>query len=287
MCKNLPALPQDYTSFIPATKNMPTLQTPAGLEVSAEDFDGYEEPKTSLPIVTIRQKDLKDEKGKTIRSAGGWRFKDSIFDATADVDGDTGIEVHVLIDEVCRTYWLEGNSDKPSCKSRGGKVGVGVPGGSCRECSLCRFGKDGTRPRCTEGRRLLVLDPHMKSCYVVQLPPSAIRPYDDYKRLIRELNKDLPPFMTKTRITLEYVTEAKHPYYRPVFTPNGVGDKALFDEMRKLRAELRDAFEQTEMEGESDDERTVVDAEAEVGDDLGLPDGVTPVRQDGDDTLPF
>lgn len=288
MCKNLPAIPANHKSFQLMTTNAPDLSVDAKLaeQFNANDFEGYSETRDSLPIVTIRQKDLKDDQGNTEIPAGNFRMRDSVFDKTIDVDGKIGLEVAILGDTPCRVFFQNLEDKQPECRSRDAKSGDGKPGGDCSECKLNRFhpdnvGKDVSKMKfCKEGRMILVYDFHHVGCYLFQVGPSGIKAYDGYKKLIRLLYPKVPFYMVKTRVVLEYESEPSS-HYKPDFTPTEVGDMTVFEMLKEFRKQSKDLFAASvskAVDTNADHETLNTDAEVLSAD--------RPNKDDGDD-LPF
>lgn len=284
MCKdktNLPAIPNNHKSFQLMTANAPDLEVDPKLaeQFNADDFGGYSETRDSLPIVTVRQKDLKDGRGNTESPAGNFRMRDSVFDKTIDVDGQVGIEVAILGDSPCRVFFRSLEDKQPACRSRDANTGEGDPGGSCLQCKLNRFHPENDGKQiCKEGRMILVYDFHHVGCYLLQVGPSGIKAYDGYKKLIQRLYPSVPFYMVKTRVVLEYEQEpAAH--YKPVFTPIEVGDMAVFKMLKEFRKQSKGLFAATiDKAVDTNADHETLETEAEV---------VERENKDEDESLPF
>lgn len=285
--ENLPALPSK--SFeLATTAALPDLSVSTDLakEFDAEDFEGYSETRESLPIVTIRQKDVKNEDGDVLIKAGNFRMRDSVFDKTTDIKGMEGLYVSPLADTPCRVFFNELTDDQPTCKSRDAKTGTGEPGGVCEQCILNRFHpqNDGKKI-CNEGRMILVHDKNLNGCYLLQLSPSGIKPYDKYKKLVRRLYPDTPFFMIQVHVTAVYETKPM-PHYRPEFMPVGVGDHDIYAKLKQFRLESKDMLNTTADKAiDANPEHETLDADAEVV-DSELPGGAEKAhyRKDGVNT---
>ncbi len=280
---NLPAIPANHKSFQLMTTNAPDLSVDPNLaeEFNADDFEGYSETRDSLPIVTVRQKDVKDDKGNIEIPAGNFRMRDVVFDKTIDVDGQIGLVVAMLGDSPCRVFFRGLEDKQPACKSTDALKGIGDPGGVCSECKLNRFHPENDgKTICKEGRMILVYDFHHNGCYMLQLGPSGIKAYDGYKKLIRLLYPNVPFYMVKTRVTLGYELEPA-PHYKPNFTPTKVGDMAVFEMLKEFRKQSKDLFAATiDKAVDTNADHETLDADAEVT----FPDRP---NKDDDDDLPL
>jgi hypothetical protein len=239
--------------------------------ITAEDMEGYESIESRIPIVRIRQKEVKDEQGRILLPAGGF----SIYDKTAkannitipDVDGQTGLLLSILKDQRARVYWKDVNDARPMCKSLNGHTGDGDPGGACASCPLSKFdNKTNTRPKCSANWNLLVFDHSSNGSYVLNLGPSGISPYETFKDLIertaRKMKMSVPLHLLKIKVTTMYKTEPQ-PHFIPVFTRVGGNDATVFEVLQALRAEIQmqrvDTTEAVEANVETDDDRSRFD----------------------------
>jgi len=287
--ENLPAVKTD--SFALTGVGDSTLNLPAEFagEVDPTDFEGYETPRESLPIASIRQKELKDEKtGRTKQPAGGFKIYDPVAKAgeieIADVDGDGGLLLTILADQTSRSMWQQGNFERPDCRSNDGITGVGTPSGNCAVCKYAQW--NGTeRPLCTQMSNLLVFDHALQTCYVLRLGRSGIRPYNTFKSLLKRQAKGVPVHALLVRVTTRYESEPA-PYYTPTFQIEGQIGVELFRTLKALRQENTVRLSKTAEVDTADDEAHNA-ASRPVGNDPGgeLPVGVTPVRDD--EGLPF
>lgn len=270
MCKdkkNLPAIPSNHKSFQLMTANAPDLEIDSKLakQFNADDFGGYSETRDSLPIVTVRQKDVKDDKGNIEIPAGNFRMRDSVFDKTIDVDGQIGLVVAMLGDSPSRVFFRGLEDKQPACKSTDALKGDGDPGGVCSECKLNRFHPENDgKTICKEGRMILVYDFHHNGCYLLQFGPSGIKTYDGYKKMIRLLYPKVPFYMVKTRVVLEYEL-LPAPHYKPAFTPTEVGDMAVFEMLKEFRKQSKGLFAATiDKAVDTNADHETLDTKAEV-----------------------
>lgn len=117
----------------------------------------------------------------------------SVFQKTT-IDGDetpntiTGVVAHWA---TWRGYWPEkfsGGGSPPECRSDDGRVGVGSPGGICRNCSLNKFGtaidergKPGAGKACKEMKALFLIDNEAPSIpTLILLPPTSGKKWSDF-----------------------------------------------------------------------------------------------------------
>jgi hypothetical protein len=268
-------------------------------EITDEDTKGYETPTDTLPIVSIRQKDLLDKNsGKVMAPAGGFKMYDSITDSDGgnilDVNAEVGLHLTVLSDQTSRVLWGKfGESDKPLCKAIDGQNGMGSPAGQCRYCPMSQW-INGDRPQCTEQRNLLVYDHGMKGCYVLRLGRSALRPYNNFKTLLKRKSTDghtIPLHAVTMKLTAEYEAEPA-PHYVPRFVVVDTLGIEIFKQMKSHRAELTHNFSSTVQIDTSDDEHLQTDnekvsAHEQHGGPVGEPKGSGPVSTGTDEDLPF
>jgi len=281
MDKNLPT---EQGTFAVAEVDK-RFQLPAELReaVTDEDFEGYEDEGQCLPIVSIRQRDLKDDKGKLRYASGGFKIYDPVTDGNqpADVPGDVGLVVTLLADQNSRVYFADVNDDKPKCISADGLNGVGAPGGVCADCQFAQI-VDGRRGKCSAQKNVLVRDYKGGGVYVFRLGPSGLTPYRHLKNMFGRM-KTAPATM-KVKI-LSFFKDKPQPHYVPEFHVLEPVEVAVFKEIKALREQLRPSFKKTIDLQDKDDEterKEVIDAEF---DDIPTPP--EPETGKGDDGLPF
>ena len=209
------------------TAGFPKMELDASLaaEITEKDYEGIEATIGSLPTVSICQKPVTDDKGRTLFNPGGFKVHDRICKShdivIPHVAGDVGIEFTILMDRTTRTYWPEGDFGKPHCNSVDSFNGIGKPGGNCAICPLSQF-IDGERPDCSEYRKALVWDHNTNTCYILQFGRSALRLYDDHKAFIAKLTPKggmkIPLLALKLRVTTKYIAEIPgKEYFEPIF----------------------------------------------------------------------
>ena len=248
-------------------------------EVKAEDFGGYEPSRSSLPIVSIRQKEVKDERGKTVTEAGGFRIYDPVTAPTGIAFSDQQkLTLTFLIEHPTRTYWAEGNLGNPDCRAADGKSGVGKPGGDCTKCPMSQWnGSD--RPACTFNAHVLSHDHASGMCYVVRFGRSGLKPWNNFKELVKRMAKgQIPVHALIIEMTTQFMTDPA-PHYIPVLTPIGQVDLNQFRLFKKFRQEFVDVLKRTSVVDVADDDHPIHDTTAET---------VTPIHEAGSDgNIPY
>jgi len=254
----LPATTGNGKSFLPDSTNQ-LVSVPAELRAQIEDADkqGFEEPRETLPIVTIRQKEKKDDQGRLVKPAGGFKCWDAVFPDLEDAAGDEGLRITIILDQRSRIYWRPDQTDRPACKSRDGRTGQGDPGGECSVCPLAQWptqikeGED-SRPKCAEEINLLCYDHDLKHFYVLTLKRSGLKPYNIFKVLMKR--SQAPLHFARLRIKTEYRKD-QYEYYVPVFQVEEMLDVPMLQMMKQHRTELSSNFGKTvEMSATSDEE---------------------------------
>lgn len=174
-----------------------------------------------------------------IPAGGATNWEVLTLDGAQSVPAITGVVVH---EQKTRTFWHDsfeetGGGEQPDCYSEDLLTGVGDPGGDCETCPFGSFSADGARPECREGRTLFVLTKDAALPVAVQLPPSSLRAFRDYKlRLSQNL---ILLSETETIISLEKTASKKGiNYSRAVFR---VGARAT-DKQKKLLSEQSQAI---------------------------------------------
>lgn len=111
-----------------------------------------------------------------------------------------------------RTYWAGKFEDSaggtpPDCSSKDGKIGSGLPGGSCLVCPLNEWGSadvaDDTKKgkACKESRAVFFLQDGDMLPTLLLLPPMSIKPFKDYLMLITT-KMQKPFWQVKTKFAL-------------------------------------------------------------------------------------
>ena len=102
---NLPALAPGYQTFIlPVSDDgLAELPTEVAAEIPDDDSEFYEAARGGLPFISIRQKELKDDKGKAIYPEGGFKYQNTDL-VVPDADGNMGLVVSIMADPVSYTH---------------------------------------------------------------------------------------------------------------------------------------------------------------------------------------
>jgi hypothetical protein len=266
--------------------------------ISDEDFAAYEQTDQALPIVEIRQKEVKNEKGRVVTDAGGFKMYDPVSgdNQPVDIPADKGLYVTIMADQGSRVLFDSDNN--VSCRSMDNKVGVGNPGGACHQCVWNRFSFDNRasgrdeRKWCKQQDNLLVMDHQSGFPYVFRLAPSGLSIYKRFKQAC--LRDRVLPMAVVTHIEVEYKTDPK-PHYVPKFTIVGKVPVDVYMEIKSVRDSAGTRLDATAgVDTDIDD----MEDTSTVGDHGGdLPEGVEPVDQGhqkldkhgktGNEDLPF
>jgi hypothetical protein len=118
-----------------------------------------------------------------VPAGGAILWEITTINGTESVNELCGVVVH---EQKTRTYWElpfeeTGGDVPPDCFSEGLLTGQGNPGGECGECPFGQFGPNNERPECREGRVLFLLCKDSALPVAVNLPPSSLRAYTEYK----------------------------------------------------------------------------------------------------------
>jgi hypothetical protein len=122
----------------------------------------------------------------------------------------TAVEGVIVFWTEPRAYWTksmdEGDGNTPpDCSSPDGVVGHGLyEGQACATCPLAQFGSDpkGTGGQaCKQMRLLFMVNEDSLLPFVVQVPPTSIKPIKQY--FLKLASKGVPYYGVKTKLTLE------------------------------------------------------------------------------------
>jgi hypothetical protein len=292
----LPALIAKGQAFAVATAKI-VIDPAMAAEITEEDFVGYEDDGQAFPIVTIRQQDDKDERGRLMSSAGGFKMYDPVAAtneiAIPDVPAETGLLLTVLADQSSRVYFPN-MGDPVACRSNDGLTGQGKPGGTCAACNLNKLSPyyEGASTTCKAQKNLLAYDHVGKRAFVLRLNPSALTIWKNFKAIFKQ--QSLPLSAVVIQVHTKYVADDKGKYYIPVFNIAGVLPIETFKELREIKNAAKPSLDKT-VEIVVDDETAnrAVPTSDPGGD---LPPGVDPVsnkiagiaqRAKDDEGLPF
>ncbi len=106
----------------------------------------------------------------------------------------------VLAAQSKRAFWAEeftGGGVPPDCTSRDGVLGVGTPGGICRECPCSQFDDDGTPPACTETMDLTFVGLDDELPTILTVHKMSVKTVQQYKRSLRKYRMDLSAVITE------------------------------------------------------------------------------------------
>ena len=294
--QTLPANSKLAETFALTTPNDPTFKISKELaaEITDDDFDGYSEESQTLPIVEIRQKELRGDDKKVIYPMGGIGIYDPVGGDGPPPKDLNEITVSILADQPARVFFAKiGAGEKPACQSGDAIVGVGDPGGVCDTCYLNRFAKrkEGDQPLpekyCKEQRMVLSRDVS-GLCYILRFGPSALKPYGSLKAIIKRQN--ISTAAAIVRMTTEF-RDDKGQYYVPIFTVIGTvsdleNSKEVWAEIKELRKEAKRYFVKSF-------DASVADDDKPASTNSELPPGATSINpgdtgdRPTDDDLPF
>ena len=111
-----------------------------------------------------------------------------------------------------------GGHAAPDCSSMDGVTGVGLPGGSCRDCPYNKFGSgDGQSKLCKNKRMLYILREGELFPVALSLPTGSLRTFTNYVK--RQLTKGRKLSQIVTKVSLKKATSAAGiAYSQAVFT---------------------------------------------------------------------
>lgn len=236
-------------------------------EGAGVDVEGYAETEEPVIYCGIRQKDLK-EAGKTVRSAGGYRFGPTKKPSMEDFNRLVGI---LVASAEIRTRFADPNDQQPECGSKdmiqadqrdgfGYKDKDGNPM-KCADCVFNRHGKNfngNTTTHCRENLQFFIFELQLKEVICVQYTPGARKAWRDFSSKVRRsfreaYSKRFPateppneaPWIT---LILEIQTEwvdQKGGYYIPTFRIIGKLEKGQLERFREVRKDMADRIEIT------------------------------------------
>ena len=178
---------------------------------------------------------------------GNWQIPSADGDELTDV-----VEGIVIYHKTKRSKWEHeyGKGEKgakPICSSIDGKVGVGTPGGACRECPFNAFGtgKDGNGKACDERKHLFMLRPGEVFPVAFNLSSTVIKPIRIYLRQIS--SKRGRYWHVITRMKLEKVMHGQHEHYIPSFLKVGAVSEAEKEAVNEYRNLIKPWLKQSEI----------------------------------------
>jgi len=199
------------------TKQDQVVETPAALPAVLGDYTIMQIAKEQIQDIidaniggqTFTEFDLER---LSVPTGGGTNWEVANLDGTSSmVPTIDGVIVHW---KLARGYWEipyeeSGGGVPPDCQSQDSVIGVGTPGGDCRDCALAKFGsapgrKDnefGKGQACKQMRVVFLMRPQSILPTVVSFPPTSLKGISSY--LLR-LTSNLTPFdAVVTRLSLE------------------------------------------------------------------------------------
>ncbi len=120
-----------------------------------------------------------------IPSGGALQFEIP-SDDPENPDYSKTLEGIILFNHPNNAYWPEGSeydeNSNPLCSSVDGKLGVGIPGGSCTSCAMNVFGSatEGRGKACKNMRVLYLLRSGEFMPLQVTFPPTSLKPFREF-----------------------------------------------------------------------------------------------------------
>ena len=148
--------------------------------------------------------------------SGGGRFFEIPTDDPDNPECAATLEGVILHHHAHCAYWPESNDDednKPLCSSFDGKIGIGVPGGSCATCQLNTYGTaaKGAGKACKNMRVIYLLRSGEYLPIQINLPPTSIKPFNDFYSKAFALRRRAP-YGSIVRIGLKQENNGKEDY---------------------------------------------------------------------------
>ncbi|OJF16351.1 MAG: hypothetical protein A6D91_12045 [Bacillaceae bacterium G1] len=171
-----------------------------GFPVANTAADGMDEEMEGL------QESLEFDRVK-IPSGGGLMFE--VPSDNPDEPEMVKELVGVIVDHhPVNAYWPEqysGQGNPPACSSLDGKVGIGNPGGVCKNCPYNQWGSDPSGSggkACKNMHRIYLLRQGEMFPLLLTLPPTSIKPFSNYiaKRVVGRSKRS---YSVVTKITLK------------------------------------------------------------------------------------
>lgn len=110
------------------------------------------------------------------------------FEVPGDDDDDPDLVKEITGVIVCHhpvnAFWSEeytGGNEPPDCSSLDGRIGVGNPGGYCKNCPMNEWGsgRDGEGKACNNRRRIYLLREGEMFPLLLSLPPTSLGNFSD------------------------------------------------------------------------------------------------------------
>lgn len=225
----------------------------------APDDEWYKPEKPPVSFVRVRQKDLVDAAGETVRRAGAFRFG-KVDDLSSD-DVKT-LRLTIFAFSPGRVYYQDVKDDEPTCDSRdavhGSRAAEQVDGkmvyGECAKCWLSQRGSgvggEG-RKACRENRSIFALNLETETPVILTIGPSSLSNFAKYDSYISsESAKAFGPESVKSlhhmaaiTASLEYKREPAG-HYVVKWNDAAILPKSVQQMMASLKEEALERFKE-------------------------------------------
>lgn len=183
----------------------------------------------------------------------------------------------ILYNHMANAYWPEGSEysadTPPECRSADGKTGFGSPGGNCAACLLNQFGSGPEQKgkACKNMRMLYILRSGEMLPLQLALPPTSIRPYNDFAKTAFVL-RGRASYGSLVEIGLKKQESGGFVYSVATFRKIRDFDGEELAQVKAYAATFREQAKKiVEQRGEMNKEAAENNSELEVG---ALPDGL-------------
>lgn len=215
-------------SQLPSTSVPGTLaiSEPSALAAVTESFGAEQFSVYNLPSISVPRESTK------------------FIIETEDGEQNVGELRGVILDTKSRrAYWKAAYGSTagsaPDCQSNDCTNGTGTPGGLCVACPWNQFGTagQGNGKACREKRVLFFLPEGAFVPSVIELPPSSIKPWQNYKMALMARGSNVSRIITS--ITLEKVNKGGKTYISVNLKPAGKLGEADLAAIEAYRAALK------------------------------------------------
>jgi len=153
-----------------------------------------------------------------------------------------------------RAYWAgdyTGKNTPPDCYSDDAKIGVGDPGGKCKECPFAEWesAEEGDGQACKQMRILFLLRENNILPLAITAPPTSVGNIKNY--FMRLASKGIAFYGAITRFELDKAMSSGGIEYSeivPSYVQKLTGD--ALDKMREVREQIKPKLEQVDLEPE-------------------------------------
>jgi hypothetical protein len=181
----------------------------------------------------------------TMPSGGGLSF--TVPDIDKGEKAVNEIKGIIVAYQDVRAYWQQGLDESgggtpPDCSSDDCRLGVGEPGGQCKQCPMAQFGtaSNGKGQACTQRRRLFILRENDIMPIMVSLPPTSLKPIKQYFWRLAT-HRYTSYYKVITKLGLAKIPGADPPY--SVIVPS-IGE-ALTDQQIAIVTEISESVRNT------------------------------------------